>query len=164
MGKPFISRALNANSENTFSNPGEIDSVSSESPVAYDISTPDISVLADSYTNLSNEGCAVSEGYVSFVMTILILSSFIVWEIISGSNVDHMGDNPISILRSLKEKNADRPVISHLNINFIAPKFEVFKSFIKDNVDLLMISETKIDDTFPTEQFKIEGYFQTYKI
>ena len=31
-------------------------------------------------------------------------------------------------------------------------------TLIKDNIDLLMISETKVDDTFPTEQFKIEGY------
>ena len=45
-----------------------------------------------------------------------------------------------------------------LNINFIASKFEPLVTLIKDNVDLLMISETKVDDTFPTEQFKMEGY------
>ena len=76
-------------------------------------------------------------------MTILILSSFIIWEIISKDPYDdESGDDPISIsIRSLNEKNADRPVIAHLNINFIAPKFKV-KSYIKDNIDLLMISET----------------------
>ena len=67
-------------------------------------------------------------------------------------------EDPTSILRLLKSKNADRPVIAQLNINFIAPKFEPLTSIIKDNVDLLMISETKVDDTFPTEQFRIEGY------
>ena len=67
-------------------------------------------------------------------------------------------NDPKSILCALKEKNVDRPVIGHLNINFIAPKFEPLVSIIKDNVDLLMVSETKIDDTFPKGQFHIEGY------
>ena len=29
---------------------------------------------------------------------------------------------------------------------------------IKENVDLPFLSETKLDDTFPNGQFKIEGY------
>ena len=29
---------------------------------------------------------------------------------------------------------------------------------IKDNVDILLISETKIDSSFPTAQFHIDGY------
>ena len=29
---------------------------------------------------------------------------------------------------------------------------------IKDNLDILMISETKLDSTFPSNQFTIEGY------
>ena len=31
-------------------------------------------------------------------------------------------------------------------------------SLIKDNIDLLLVSETKVDDTYPTAQFKIDGY------
>ena len=104
--------------------------------------------------------------HVSFIMTILILSSFIIWEITSKDPYDDQsGDDPISILRPLKEKNADRPVIAHLNINFIALKFEVVNSYIKDNIDiLLMISETKIDNTLPTEQVKIEGYSRPIRL
>ena len=66
--------------------------------------------------------------------------------------------DPQSILRQLKNKNADRPVIGQININFLAPKFEPLVSIFKENVDLLMVSETKVDDSYPTEQFKIEGY------
>ena len=29
---------------------------------------------------------------------------------------------------------------------------------IKDNIDILLISETKIDSSFPTVQFHIDGY------
>ena len=65
--------------------------------------------------------------------------------------------NPKTKLQTLKSKNTDRPVIAHLNINIMS-KFELLVSLIIDNVDLLMISETKMDGTFPADQFKIEGY------
>ena len=67
-------------------------------------------------------------------------------------------DDPMSTLKTLKANNVDRPVIAHLNINFLGPKFESLKSLIKDNIDFLMISETKLSDTFPNGQFFIEGY------
>ena len=67
-------------------------------------------------------------------------------------------DTPDVVLRSLKSKNGDRPIIAHLNINFLNPKFEPLKLLIKDNIDILLISETKLDDTFPSGQFMIDGY------
>ena len=38
------------------------------------------------------------------------------------------------------------------------------KDQIKDNIDILMISETKIDDAFPHSQFLIEGFSTTYRL
>ena len=72
--------------------------------------------------------------------------------------------SPKSILRALKASNIDRPVIAQLNINYLAPKFEPLESLIEDNIDLLMISETKIDDTFQTEQFKLKGYSKPIRL
>ena len=37
-------------------------------------------------------------------------------------------------------------------------KFELIKNSIKDNIDIFMISETKLDDSFPLGQFLIEGF------
>ena len=73
-------------------------------------------------------------------------------------------DDPTTALKVLKSNNADRPVIAHLNINFLEPKFEALKSLIKDNIDILMISETKLDDTFPSGQFFIEGYAKPLRL
>lgn len=73
-------------------------------------------------------------------------------------------DDPKSILCHLKEKNADRPVIGQLNINFISPKLEPLVALIKDNIDLLMVSETKVDDTYPNGQFQIEGYSKPIRL
>ena len=49
-------------------------------------------------------------------------------------------------------------MIGHMNINSIRNKFEMLSNSIKDNLDILMISETKLDSTFPSNQFTIEGY------
>ena len=35
---------------------------------------------------------------------------------------------------------------------------------IKGNIDVLMISETKLDDSFPSMQFLIEGYGPPYRL
>ena len=36
--------------------------------------------------------------------------------------------------------------------------FEALIALVKDKVDIIMISEAKIDDTFPQNQFLMEGY------
>ena len=73
-------------------------------------------------------------------------------------------DDPQSILDDLKKKNIERPVIAHLNINSISSKFEPLMSLVKDNVDLLVITESKIDDTFPMGQFQIEGFARPIRL
>ena len=47
---------------------------------------------------------------------------------------------------------------TYININSIRNKFNQLVSSIKNNIDTLMISETKIDNSFATMQFHIEGY------
>ena len=49
-----------------------------------------------------------------------------------------------------------------MNINSTRNKFELFNNQIKANIDTLMISETKIDNTFPHSQFFIEGFSTLY--
>ena len=34
---------------------------------------------------------------------------------------------------------------------------------VKDNVDILLVSETKLDDTLPVGQFCIDGYSTPYR-
>ena len=54
-------------------------------------------------------------------------------------------DNPSLIFNELKRKNSDRIIIGHININFIENKFEALVALVNDKVDIIMISETKID-------------------
>ena len=62
-------------------------------------------------------------------------------------------------LRSLKKENKQRPIICYLNINSIRYKFDDLKTVLTDKlVDMLIVAETKIDDSFNINLFKVEGY------
>ena len=49
-------------------------------------------------------------------------------------------------------------IIAHLNINSIRNKFDLLKELISDTIDISILSETKLDGSFPSRQFRIEGY------
>ena len=55
-------------------------------------------------------------------------------------------------------------IFAHLNINSISNKFEEFISHVKGTVNVLIISETKIDDSFPIANFLIHDFGQPYRI
>ena len=54
-------------------------------------------------------------------------------------------------------------VIASLNINSIRYKFEQLKFLIEDKVDILIIQETKLDETFPDGQFLLNGFSPPYR-
>ena len=49
-----------------------------------------------------------------------------------------------------------RPI--HLDINSICNKFEMLSMPVAQHVDILVLSETKVDSTFPSIQFLINGF------
>ena len=73
-------------------------------------------------------------------------------------------ESPDLVLQNIKLSNKNKIIRGHLNINSIRNKFEQLKVIFKDRIDILMISETKIDSTFPESQFFIEGYSKPYRL
>ena len=71
--------------------------------------------------------------------------------------------NPSDILKKIKLSNVNRLVIGHININSLRNKFEPLKILIKGNIDILVITESKIDESFPTQQFAIQGFSLPYR-
>ena len=67
-------------------------------------------------------------------------------------------------LKDLRLKNPNRLIFGHLNINSLRNKFELLCHQIKGNVDILLISETKLDNSFPAGQFLIDGYSVPYRL
>ena len=66
-------------------------------------------------------------------------------------------------LKDIRITNLNRIVISHININSIRNKFELLAEAVMGNVDILMVTETKIDESFPASQFITPGFTLPYR-
>ena len=77
--------------------------------------------------------------------------------------MEHHSDT-ITDLRTFPIKCPSDIIIGHLKIYSIRNKFELLLFLIGGKVDILLISETKIDSTFPTTQFLTSGYSSTYRL
>ena len=64
----------------------------------------------------------------------------------------------------IRKENLNRVIIAQININSIRNKFDMLSTFIGDNIDILVITETKIDNSFPTKQFLMAGFSEPYRI
>ena len=71
--------------------------------------------------------------------------------------------DPFEKLKNTRLKNPNRLIIAQLNINSLRHKFDSLVRMLHSNLDILLIFETKIDSSFPTAQFQIEGY-TTYRL
>ena len=57
------------------------------------------------------------------------------------------------ILDDVREDNINRPIIGQLNLNSIRNKFRFVESEDVEHLDILLLSETKIDESFPQHNF-----------
>ena len=79
------------------------------------------------------------------------------------SNVTQANDC-ISVLKALRSDNSNKLIFAHLNINSMRNKFGSFSTQVKGNIDALMVSETKIDDSFPVGNFVVDGFSTPYRL
>ena len=70
----------------------------------------------------------------------------------------------LSNLSNLRLKNVNRIIFAHININSIRNKFHLLTGNISGKIDILMISETKLDNSFPKREFIIPGFTEPYRI
>ena len=60
------------------------------------------------------------------------------------------GSKPEISLKGLKIKNIIRIIFAQININSFQNKFEQLHDFFKNNLDILLITETKLYTSFPS--------------
>ena len=65
--------------------------------------------------------------------------------------------------RGLLLKKHNGIIIAYLNINSMRNKFDFLKVIISNKIDILGIAETKLDDTFPTKQFALDGFHSLFR-
>ena len=64
-------------------------------------------------------------------------------------------------LQTIRKENLNKLIFAHLNNNSIRNKFN---SLAKDSIDILMISESKVDDSFLHEQFFLDGFATPFRL
>ena len=67
-------------------------------------------------------------------------------------------------LRALCKKNLNKVIVAHLNVNCLRNKLEFLKEQIQDNIDILMISEAKIDASLSIGQLLLNGYSPPFRL
>ena len=84
-----------------------------------------------------------------------------------SSSTEKSANNPKDVLSELNDiriKNINKLIIGNLNINSYAGKFDQFRTIIKNNLDIVVITETKLDDSYPDSQFYIDGFSKPYRM
>ena len=66
--------------------------------------------------------------------------------------------NNFNDLHEIRLKNPNRLIFAHNNINSLRNKFEMVQEVIGNNIDVLLISETVLDASFPSSQFILDGF------
>ena len=85
----------------------------------------------------------------------------------STSNVNsapQVEQNATKILRDIRVNNLHNVVVAQLNINSLRNKFQSLVEITHGNIDVLILTETKLDHTFPENQFVIPGYKKPYRL
>ena len=83
---------------------------------------------------------------------------------IERRNVHTIADDATRKLNNIRMKHVNNVIIGHLNINSLANKCDALCYIIRDNLDILVIGETKLDDTFTEKQFIINGFCKPYRL
>ena len=79
-----------------------------------------------------------------------------------SSKLTNIVTDPKIGLQEMKRNSPDKFILGDLNINSIRNKFDALIYMIGNNMNIILISKTKIDDAVPTAQFFIKGFSAPY--
>ena len=111
-----------------------------------------------------NDDLASVDCFYTFCLFNFILSICFYAALFSIDLLDNEEQSPINILQKLRKSNLDRIIIGHLNINSIRNKIYNLADIVSDRIDILLITETKIDHTFPITQFLMKSYSEPLRL
>ena len=80
-----------------------------------------------------------------------------------NNNIEEIEGCVLDSLRNLRLSNPKKVTMGHLNINSIPNKFEEIMDLVAKDLDIFLISETKIDSSFPDAQFFYSGYAKPHR-
>ena len=100
----------------------------------------------------------------SVILVIILILTILVLGVSSNPTKQYVYElPPKKHFKKLKIADPNKLLIVHLNINSIRYKFEYLKNIIDNNVDILLISGTKLDNTFPNGQFLMNSFHLPFR-
>ena len=66
-------------------------------------------------------------------------------------------------LKNIRISNINKLIFDHLKSYSLRNKFDPLWEQIHDSIDIFMMSETKLNDSFPQGQFLIEGFHLPFR-
>ena len=66
-------------------------------------------------------------------------------------------------LKNIRISNINKLIFGHLNVNSLRNKFDIHSEQIKGSIDIFMVFETKLDDSFPEDQFLIKAFHSPFR-
>lgn len=72
-------------------------------------------------------------------------------------------ENSLDDLRQFRLRNVNTVIIGNIKLNFLPATFDQVKKVILKKVNILVITETRLDDTFPLGLFYVEGFTMYYR-
>ena len=69
----------------------------------------------------------------------------------------------IELLKNLRLKNIGKVIVGNLNVASLPTRIDELRYIVKDKVDILVLTETHLDSSFPTTQFLIDGFKTPYR-
>ena len=81
----------------------------------------------------------------------------------SNKSIIEISPNLLFEIKKLMIRNPNKIIIGNLNINSLPNKFEQLTDIVIQPIDILVLTETKLDDTFPTVQFLVNDFSEPCK-
>ena len=82
----------------------------------------------------------------------------------SNKSINVTSPNLLFEIKKLGIRNPNKIIIANRNINSLLNKFEQLKDIVMQHIDILVSTETKLDDTFPTAQFLVNGFSEPHRL
>ena len=67
-------------------------------------------------------------------------------------------------MKNIRLRNVNNIIIAQININSIRNKYDLLSHYVCGNIDIFVITETKLHKSFPRGQFLLHGYSEQFRL
>ena len=80
------------------------------------------------------------------------------------ANTKRAEESGLVMMEVLGGGNKNRIAIAQIHINLLRNKYSLLCEAVCGNIDILLVTETKLDSSFPSAQFHMHGYTIHYRL